>query len=33
MPIARRTMASLMPAGWNRIAHWLQEIDELRRVA
>lgn len=26
-------MASPMPASWNQITIWLQEIDELRRVA
>lgn len=26
-------VASLMPASWNRITLWLQQVDELRRVA
>jgi hypothetical protein len=28
-----RLVASLMPASWNRIASWLQEIDGLRQAA
>jgi len=26
-------LASLMPASWNQIAGWLDQIDELRRAA
>jgi len=28
-----QAVASLMPASWNRVAYWLQQIDGLRRAA
>jgi hypothetical protein len=28
-----QSVASLMPASWNQIVPWLQEIDGLRRAA
>jgi len=31
--INRLVLASLMPASWNQIASWLQEVDGLRHAA
>ena len=31
--VVTRGMASLMPAGWNQIVSWLEQIDGLRHVA